>query len=86
MKVDKGNGRIYEVVHTVDRPLAIFGKYRESMKRLGFDLQSCCFNCGNKFKDNENIYLPKFKGTYNHFLCKSCNDKALSDLRKEETE
>ena len=49
-------------------------------------VQRCCFNCNHKFADDDDMYLAMFKGTLNHFLCKKCKDKALSDLRKEETE
>lgn len=61
-----------------------FGKFREIRERLGMKVQRCCFNCNHKFADDDDIYLAMFKGTLNHFLCKKCKDKALSDLRKEE--
>lgn len=84
MKVVKVTKRIYEVLHAVDRPFTKFGKFRETRERLGLKVQIRCFNCGHRFEEDEEIYLAMFRGTLNQFLCKNCNDKALSDLRKEE--
>lgn len=86
MKVVKITKRIYEVLHAVDKSFTKFGNFRETRERLGLKVQRRCFNCGHKFKDDEDIYLAMFRGTLNHFLCRNCNDKALVDLGKEEAE
>lgn len=82
MEVVKITRKVYKCLNAVNKPFAKFGKLREIRERLGLKVQRCCFNCGHKFKDDEDIYLAAFKGTLNHFLCKSCNDKALIDLKK----
>lgn len=85
MKVVKINKKEYEVINAVGNPFTKFGKLRAAKERHGSIVQRCCFNCGHKFKDDEDIYLAMFKGTLNDFLCflcKSCNDKALADLKK----
>ena len=86
MEVVKVTRKVYKCLNAVEKPFSKFGKFRETRERLGLSVQRCCFNCRHKFKEDEDIYLAMFKGTLNHFLCKDCNDKALSDLRKEETE
>lgn len=85
MKVVKIIRQEYEVENVVDKPFAKFGMFRKIRERFGLSIQRQCFSCGRKFKDDEDIYLATFIGTLNHFLCKSCNDKALEDLRNEET-
>lgn len=82
MKVVKINKKEYEVINAVENPFTKFGKFRATRERYGLKVQRCCFNCGHKFKDDEDIYLAMFKGTLNHFLCKSCNNMALADLKK----
>ena len=85
MEVVKITKRVYKCLSVAEKPLK-FGKFREIRERLGLKVQRCCFNCNHKFADDEHIYLAMFKGTLNHFLCKNCKDKAMGDLRKEETE
>lgn len=84
MEVVKITKRVYKCLSVAEKPLK-FGKFREVRERLGLKVQRCCFSCRHKFTEDEYIYLAMFKGTLNHFLCKDCRDKALSDLRKEET-
>ena len=86
MEVVKITRTTYECLNAVDRPFSKFGRFRENRERLGLKVQRRCFNCGHKFAEDDEIYLAMFKGTLNHFLCKNCNDIALNDLRKEETE
>ncbi len=83
MEVVKVTRKVYKCLNAFEEPFSKFGKFRETRERLGLSVQRCCFNCRHKFKEDEDIYLAMFKGTLNHFLCKDCNDKALSDLRKE---
>ena len=85
MEVVKITRKSYQCLNVTDKPFTRFGKFREIRERLGMKVQRCCFNCNHKFTDDEDMYLAMFKGTSNHFLCKKCKDKALSDLRKEET-
>lgn len=86
MEVVKITRKVYECLDVADKPFMKFGKFREIRERLGLKVQRRCFNCNHKFTEDEDIYLAMFKGTLNHFLCKNCKDKALSDLRKEEAE
>lgn len=82
MEVIKVIRKAYECMNAVDKPFTKFGKFRETRERLGLKVQRRCFKCGHKFKEDEDIYLAMFRGTLNHFLCKNCNDKALSDIQK----
>lgn len=84
MEVVKITKRVYKCLSVAEKPLK-FGNFREVRERFGLKVQRCCFSCNHKFADDEYIYLTMFKGTLNHFLCKDCRDKALSDLRKEES-
>lgn len=84
MEVVKITKRTYKCLSVAESHLK-FGKFREIRERLGLKVQRRCFNCGHRFAEDEDIYLAMFKGTLNHFLCKNCKDKALNDLRKEET-
>lgn len=84
MEVVKITKRIYKCLSVAENPWK-FGKFREIRERLGLKVQRCCFNCNHKFADDEYIYLAMFKGTFNHFLCKNCKDKAMGDLGKEES-
>ena len=72
----------YEVLQAVDKPFLKFGQIRKSRESIGLSVQRLCFNCNHKFKDDEDVYLVILKGTLNKLFCKSCNDKALNELKK----
>ena len=80
MIVEKKTIRRYEVLHAVEKPFLKFWQFRKSRESIGFPVQRCCFNCGRKFKDDDDVYLVMLKGTHNRFFCKDCNNKALKDL------
>nr|DAI43723.1 MAG TPA: DNA REPAIR HELICASE RAD25, SSL2, PRE-INITIATION COMPLEX, RNA POLYMERASE.0A [Caudoviricetes sp.] len=84
MEVIKIIKKTYKVVYAVDKPFLKFGQFRATREYLGLSVQRNCFNCGRKFKDEDDIYLIILKGTLNKFFCQECNDKALSDLKKED--
>lgn len=83
MIIEKKTIRRYEVLHAVEKPFLPFGQFRKMKEGIGHSVQRCCFNCGHKFKDDEDVYLVMIKGTLNKLFCKECNDKALKDLEKE---
>lgn len=84
MIVEKKTIRRYEVLQATSKPFLKFGTFRKVREeRLGLSVDRCCFNCGYKFKDYDDIYLVMLKGTHNRLFCKDCNDKALNDLKKE---
>lgn len=83
MEVVKITKRTYRVLQAVDKPFLKFGAFRKVREeRLGLSLDRCCFNCGRKFKEDDDIYLVMLKGTHNRLFCKECNDKALDDLER----
>lgn len=81
MIVEKKTIRRYEILHATSKPFSKFGQFRKVREeRLGLSVERRCFNCGRKFKDDDDIYLVMIKGTRNRLFCKECNDKALKDL------
>ena len=82
MEVVKITRKVYKCLNVTDKPFTKFGKFREIRESLGLKVQRCCFNCGHKFKDDDDVYLVMLKGTLNKLFCKNCNDKALNDLKK----
>lgn len=83
MEIVKVTTKRYKVVSAAEKPFMGFKFYREGREKWGQSVQRTCFNCNRKFKDEDDIYLVILKGTYNHLLCKECNDIALADLKKE---
>lgn len=72
----------YEVIDVSAKPFMKFGVFRETREKYRMKVERTCFCCNRKFKDDDDIYLVMLKGTLNRLFCKSCNDKALNDLKK----
>lgn len=72
----------YEVLDVSAKPFMKFGTFRQTRERLNLKIEKTCFNCGHKFKDEENTYLAILKGSLNKLLCEECNKKALQDINK----
>lgn len=85
MKVVKIIRQEYEVENASAKPFMKFGAFRATREKLGLSAIMRCFNCGYKFKDEDDTYIILFKNAPNQLFCKNCNDNALEDLRKEET-
>ena len=83
MEVVKITRKVYKVRFAIQRPFYNFSKFKQFRESRNLSFQKCCFNCGYKFKDEDDLYLVGLTNTYNHFFCKECNDKALLDLSKE---
>lgn len=72
----------YEVLDVSEKPFMKFGLLRKTREMYGLKVERTCFNCGHKFKDDENTYLAIIKDTTNKLLCEECNKKALHDINK----
>ena len=85
MEVVKITRKVYKVRYALQKPFDNFGKFKRFREARNMSLQewTCCFNCGYKFKDEDDAYLVWLTNTPNRFFCKECNDKALLDLSKE---
>ena len=83
MEVVKIIKKVYKVIQATSRPFAKFGRFKKVRESIGLSCEKSCFNCGHKFKEEEDVYLVMLTNTHNRFFCKECNDKALLDLSKE---
>lgn len=83
MEVVKITRKVYKVIQATSRPFAKFGAFRKVRESIGLSYDKSCFNCGYKFKDEDDFYLVMLTNTHNRLFCKECNDKALLDLSKE---
>ena len=80
MEVVKITRKVYKVIQATSRPFAKFGRFKKVRESIGLSCEKSCFNCGHKFKEEEDVYLVMMTNTPNRFFCKECNDKALLDL------
>ena len=83
MEVVKITRKVYKVIQATSRPFAKFDTFRKVRESRGLSCEKSCFNCGHKFKEEEDVYLVMLTNIPNRFFCKECNDKALLDLNKE---
>ena len=83
MEVVKITKKVYKVMQATSRPFAKFDTFRKVRESRGLSCEKSCFNCGHKFKEEEDVYLVMLTNIPNRFFCKECNDKALLDLNKE---
>lgn len=83
MEVVKITRKVYKVVQATSRPFAKFGNFRKFKESRGLSCEKSCFNCGYKFKEEDDVYVVRLKNTHSRFFCKECNDQALLDLSKE---
>ena len=82
MDVIKITKNVYTVQQAVEKPFMKFGTFRATRERLGLSVIRRCFNCGHKFKDEDDTYLILFKNAPNQLFCERCNDLALADMKK----
>ena len=56
MEVVKITRKVYKVRFAIQRPFYNFSKFKQFRESRNLSFQKCCFNCGYKFKDEDDLY------------------------------
>ena len=73
--------RKYEV--TFVRRFMTYAKFREARRGME-NTPRVCFYCGEKFKDDEHIYLGMVKNSLNQIFCECCGERISNVLSQKE--